>query len=212
MNSKLKTIILVSGCCLLCAVLGCQKEHKNDGYAIEKPFPETMVGVWAAPDAMDNILDWHIKFEEDGTISKIHHRVFGQMVVKDGGIYREGQDEGTYMVATLGQVETKYSPHTKIIEVKIVIDDYEMKFLSGTLRGHMYDTFIGRASLDGKTWEVENRNYGWLEGADDPDMEIIDKYPEIIVFTKKGTNDLIPQAASEESLLNDVHKHSSQDQ
>ena len=176
----------LSASLLLCS---CQKWVSTQKTGISD-FPATMVGIWQAPLGIQDKPNWTIVFEADGSISTMYHRIFGPVIVKEGGFYREGPDPGTYMVVGLGPVETEYNPVSKIIKVKIVIDDYEMKFLPGSLEGRMIDTLIGSASKDGKTWQVEWRNYGWLKGAQEPDIAFIDKNPnEIIVFQKLDISD-----------------------
>ena len=168
----------------LLALSGCTRVASSPDKDGIKNFPESMVGTWLAPLGIGDVPTWQITFEKDGTISQINHIVFGLMVIKEGGIYYDGPDSGTYMVATLGPVETEYDADSETIKVKIVIDDYEMKLPTGTLAGHMFDTFVGSVSKDGRTWETENRNYGWLEGAKEPDIDWIDENPEKVVFTK----------------------------
>ncbi|MEN6385906.1 MAG: hypothetical protein ABFD79_12020 [Phycisphaerales bacterium] len=171
---------------------GCQEASKAkiDKMA-PKEFPSTMVGTWQAPPGIQDVPGWQITFEKDGSISKIFHSIFAQpIVVSQGGIDIEGPDPNTYMAVVLGPVETEYDPVSKIIKARIVVDSYEMKFVPGSLKGRMIDTFIGKASEDGQTLQAEWRNYGWLEGATEPNIALIDKEPgEIIVFQKLHLSD-----------------------
>jgi hypothetical protein len=164
--------------------------HESRPTSDEK-FPQIMVGTWQAPPGIQDVPGWQITFEKDGTISKMYHRIFQQpMIVKDGGVYKDGPAPGTYMVFTLGPVETEYDPVSKIIKAKIVVDNYEMKLPTGSLEGRMIDTLVGKASEDGQTWQAEWRNYGWLKGATEPNIAFIDKNPnEIIVFRKLKISD-----------------------
>jgi len=149
-----------------------------------------MVGTWEAPRQSLISPNWQIKFEKDGTISKIYHRIFGEIIISNGGFYNDGPDPGTYIFVTLGPVETQYDPCSKVIKVRIVVEDYEMKMPQGILEGRMIDTLIGKASDDGKTWKAEWRNYGWIKGAQEPDTSYIDQNPdEIIVFQKVDSSD-----------------------
>jgi hypothetical protein len=144
-----------------------------------------MVGVWQGPPGIQDKPNWTIVFEADGSISKMYHRIFGPVIVEEGGIYSEGREPGSYMVIALGPVETEYNPFSKRIKVKIVIEDYEMKFQAGSLEGRMIDTLIGKASADGQTWQAEWRSYGWLKGAQEPDIKYIDTHPDDIIKFQK---------------------------
>jgi hypothetical protein len=187
MNSTFKIITLVAGCWLLAASLGCHKQTTKTTQTIRN-FPPQMVGAWEAGAGILETQKWQIQFESDGTVSKINHHVFGMVTISEGGMYKDGPDPGTYMVFTLGPVEAEYDSASNMIKVKIVIEDYEMKFPEGgKLQGRMLDTLMGAASKDGQSWEVEWRSYGWLEGAQDPDIDYIDKNPEKIVFRKMST-------------------------
>jgi hypothetical protein len=144
-----------------------------------------MVGAWVGPPGIQDAPNWTILFEADGSISKMYHRIFGPLIVEEGGAYREGQEPGSYMVVALGSVQTEYNPFSKLIKIKIVIEDYEMKFQAGSLEGRMIDTLIGKTSEDGKTWQVEWRSYGWLKGAQEPDIKYIDTHPDDIITFQK---------------------------
>jgi len=178
------SIIIIS----LLALAGCQNRTRSIQLN-EYGFPESMVGTWIAQLGIGDVPDWQITFESDGTISKINHPIFGLMVIQEGGIYYDGPEPGTFMIATMGPVESEYDPRSGTIKVKVVINDYEMKLPQGSLQGHMYDTFIGPVTKDGKTWETEARNYGWLEGAKEPDIDYIDKNPEKKIFIKSQQKD-----------------------
>jgi hypothetical protein len=173
----LYSCILVSLCSCLPLLASCQKWVSGQKGGISN-FPQNMVGVWQGPLGIQDSPNWTIVFEPDGSISKMHHRIMGPIIVQEGGFYREGLDPGTYMVVALGPVETEYNPFSKMIKVKIVIDEYEMKLPAGSLEGRMIDMLIGIASDDGLTWQVEWRNYGWLKGAQEPDVKFIDKHPD----------------------------------
>jgi hypothetical protein len=183
-----KTIGL--SCVILLSLLSsCQKWVSTQKGGISN-FPEKMVGTWQGPPLLFGRPNWTISFEADGSISKIYHRIFGPLIVEEGGVYREGQEPGSYMVIALGNFETEYNPFSKIIKIKTVIEDYEMKFQAGTLEGRMIDTLVGKASEDGKTWTAEWRNYGWLKGAQEPDIKFIDENPDdIIMFQKINPED-----------------------
>jgi hypothetical protein len=174
---------------VLLLLSSCQKQVADGRKGIDN-FPPQMVGTWQGPPGILDAPNWQITFEKDGTISKMYHRIFGPVIVQDGGVYREGPQPGTYMVIALGPVETEYDSVSKMIKAKIAIDDYEMKLPTGSLEGRMIDTLVGKASEDGQTWQAEWRNYGWLKGAQEPNIAFIDKNPdEIITFQKLHLSD-----------------------
>jgi hypothetical protein len=191
---KAISLFILSIC--LFSLAGCQESIRKEKVVettvkADGNFPQIMVGTWQAPPGIQDVPGWQITFEKDGSISKMYHRIFGQpIIVNEGGFDTDGPDPGTYMVVVLGPVETEYDPVSKIIKARIVVDHYEMKFLPGSLKGRMIDTLVGKASEDGQTWQAEWRNYGWLEGATEPNIAFIDKNPgEIIVFQKLHLSD-----------------------
>ena len=170
---------------------GCQESSKKEksGNAINhKNIPATMVGVWQAEPAAGAI--WAFKIEPDGSIPKLIHPVAGEIVVKEGGYDTEGMDPGTYAAFVMGPCESSYDAVSKIITVHIVLDTFTMKFPQGDLTGKSDDYFKGKVSNDGKTWEADWLNYGWLEGASPPDVNYINANPQKIVFTKLGPKKL----------------------
>lgn len=191
------TLMLSFALMLLCCFFlsACNESAKKEK-AVEtivdadSNFPQIMVGVWEADVNDGQGSKWAFKIEPDGSISKMEHCIFGPLIVKEGGVYRDGQDSGTFIIVALGPVETVYSPVSKIVKLKIVVDSYEMKLPAGSLEGRMIDTFVGTVSEDGKTWQAEWRNYGWLEGATEPNIAYIDKNPnDIFVFRKLHLGD-----------------------
>lgn len=170
---------------------GCQESQTIPGKLViadgnSAKFPAIMVGVWETPvDASGD--KWGIKFEKDGSIRKIIHSVAGPMEVEEGGIYKEGPEKDTFMYFILGPCTSEYDPKTKILKVKIVIEDYEMKLPTGDLRGRIEDDFEGLISSDGVIWKVKWWDYGHLEGARTPPPEEIKAHPDELVFTRVDT-------------------------
>lgn len=144
-------------------------------------FPECIVGVWKSHD-----FGWAFKFEPDGTIRKFRHMIAREvdMVADDGIIEMTGPEEGTYALFVIGLCEADYESATRRLDVKVSLDHYEMKLPNGILEGRTEDYFTGQISEDCKTWNVEWRPYGWLEGADPLDPNLVEANPEPLVFTK----------------------------
>jgi hypothetical protein len=145
-------------------------------------FPESMVGVWEVN--VTESTKWGIKFEPDGSILRLEHVLAGEIKMEEGGAYIQGPDEENYIMFVMGPCEARYIPETGIIKVKIILDYYLMKLPAGELEGRTEDYFEGPVSKDGKTWTVDWREYGWLEGASPPDAALIKANPVKLVFTK----------------------------
>lgn len=175
--------------CFICILLcSCQQKLSCGQKSKIENFPPQMVGTWDCQFGPLAVNRWQITFNPDGTIPKIYHYVFGELIVSDGGIYKDGPDPNTYMVVALGPVDAEYDPATKILTIEVVIDDYEMKLPAGTLKGRIIDKLTGKISEDGKTWNAEWRSYGWLEGAAEPPIEEIDANPQHLPFLKVEPN------------------------
>ena len=144
------------------------------------PFPESVVGVWEAeiPDVL-----WDIKFESDGSMLRIVHPVAGALKVELGGAEASGPDD-SYYVFRLGPCEAKYSPDTRMLRAKIVIDYFIMKMPSGELEGRMEDYFEGFVSEDGKQWDTQWFSFKWLKDATPPNIKWIKENPEPLIFIK----------------------------
>ena len=190
------------GCLFMAlALIGCGQQSQKTpeqtqlkGQAQENTFPPVMVGVWEVQ--VSKYSRWGIKFEPDGSILKIIHVVAGPIRLEEGGIYEEGPDPNTYALFVMGPCEANYIPSTGMLKVKIIVDYYKMKLPNGVLEGRIEDYFEGPISEDGKTWKVKWWNYGWLEGADPPDIEAINANPETLIFTKID----IEKLSSEENM------------
>lgn len=174
-------------------IAGCQESAKK-GKPVETTvksdsnFPEFLVGVWeaevkAAPQPEDTVR-WGIKFEKDGSISKMDNPFAGKVNVSEGYLYLEGPDESTFAYFIMGPCTTNYNKNTRILKVKIVIDEYMMKLPTGTLEGRVEAILEGPVSKNGKTWQADWFDFGWLEGADAPDPNIILANPVHLEFKK----------------------------
>ena len=171
----MKQLLLLAGCVTILSVsAGC---HNASGH-----FPKVMVGVWDTEP--NKRAKWAIKFETDGSIKRLVHPMAGPVTIPPGEVYLEGPDPDTHAIFIMGPCEAKYHRKTNELEVKIVLDYYEMRLPGGILRGRMEDYLRGPISKDGKSWEVDWVNYGWLEGATPPDPNAIEANPEKLVFTK----------------------------
>jgi hypothetical protein len=180
----MKQLVVLAGCAVVLAgLVGCQNDNRDVEVIIDGDgqFPESVVGVWEADTAEGK---WAFKFERDGSILKIRHAFAGEVNLREGGIYLEGPDPGTYALFVMGPCEAEYDANTRELSVKIILEHYVMKLPQGTLEGKCHDYFQGPVSEDGKVWKADWKNYGWLEGATPPDANIIEANPVPLVFTK----------------------------
>ena len=155
-------------------------------------FPESMVGVWEAK-VEDSSRKWGIKFELDGSISKIIHPLAGPVDIAEGGVYLEGPEPDTYAVFVMGPCEARYIPKTHMLKVTIVVNQYEMKMPTNQIEGMIKDYLEGPIFENGKVWKTDWRNYTWVKGATPPPFDVIDANPEELIFEKvvisEKTND-----------------------
>jgi hypothetical protein len=181
-SRKTKTVLL----CVLAVTLlnGCQVNQRK-AVPFEssiRSFPKIMEGIWEAKTESGE--RWIIKFEKDGVINKIEHFVAGPIIISEGGVSGQGSDAGTQFVFVLGVCDKSYDSKTQKLYLEINIDYYEMVLPQGKLSGRIKDTFTGKISADGKTWETDWRNYGWLDEAQDPNIKEIEENPVKLVFKK----------------------------
>lgn len=143
-------------------------------------FPASMVGVWEAeiPDIL-----WDIKFESNGAMLRIVHYVAGALKVEKGGVEANGVDN-SYYVFKLGPCEARYSPDTRMLRAKIVIDYFIMKIPAGEIEGRMEDYFEGFVSEDGNRWETQWFSFKWMKGSPPPHVDWKKAHPIPLVFIK----------------------------
>jgi hypothetical protein len=146
----------------------------------DRNFPSELVGVWLSE--VDGSTQWGFRFEPDGTVSKIQHYLTGNTDFTLEPIYLEGPDPNFYATFVFEPIEIDYNAETRELSVAVIIEKYFMKIPQGELEGRSEDYFTGAVSEDFKVWETEWLNYGWLEGAADPDPNKIP--PQKLTFKK----------------------------
>ena len=151
-----------------------------ESYEEKEVIPKSLVGVWVSEDNK-----WGLKISPDGRILKLKHNLAGQIdVVNDGGAFYEGTKEGTYAEYILGTCSLEYDQEQSYLTVSIVVDYFHMELPAGSLEGKCEDIFKGTYVQGKRLWEAEWLNYSWLDGAKDPDKDIIDANPESVRFQK----------------------------
>jgi hypothetical protein len=184
----MKQLVVLAGCAVfLLGIAGCgQQSEKISGQpqleskeTKDDVFPEFLVGVWRA-----DRFNWAFKFEEDGSILRLEHMLAGKVKMEEEGVYMEGPDEGTFAVFVMGPCEAKYDPNSRRLSVKVTLEKFLMRLPQGDLEGRQEDYLDGPVSKDGKTWTVDWRCYSWLEGATPPDPNLVEAYPERLIFSK----------------------------
>ncbi len=180
---KIWNLIFNFACVLLLVTVGC-----DNGSIVPRPvkpteegFPEVMVGVWEQKN--EEFHKWGIKFESDGSISKIIHPMAGPVNIAEGGSHAEAPD-GSYYTFVMGPCDANYIPSTNMLKVKILIDYFAIKIPVGILEGRSEDYFEGPVSQDGKTWKANWLGYGWVEGGNPPPIEKLKERLMPMVFTK----------------------------
>jgi hypothetical protein len=177
-----KTILLFAVLILFTA--GCQESAKK-GEPVkttvksDSNFPKFLVGVWEA-----DTFRWAFKFEPDGKISRLIHTMGVPIKVEEGMYYSENPDTNDSGLFTIGPCNTDYDPETKVLKVSVILDYFHIEIQGQVLEGSSKDLFEGPVSEENLIWNVNWRNYGFVEGSDPPDVNEIDANPEKLVFRK----------------------------
>lgn len=148
-------------------------------------FPDFLVGAWQVKTGQYKDR-WGFKFEPDGSILRIIYAEEGPVYLAEGESYGEAKSEGsedTYYFVTMGTCEARYTPETRMLKVKIVME-HMLKLSIGELEGRVEDYFEGPVSEDGKTWKAGWLYYSWLKDAVPPDPNVIKAHLVPLVFTK----------------------------
>jgi hypothetical protein len=113
-------------------------------------FPDYLVGVWLGEGVLDpevnSVAKWGIKFESDGSISKVDQPITGAVNVPEGYLYLEGPDKDTFAYFIMGKCEANYDKKTRVLKAHIVVDEYMMKFPTGDLKGRLESFLEGPVS------------------------------------------------------------------
>lgn len=156
MNSTFKMIMLVAGCGLLAASLGCHKQTAKTTQAPVDPnvrpvvlvaaaaFPKEMVGVWENKEH-----GWILKFEEDGRLSKIRHTV-GRMDVTAGKKAEFPLVRGGEGTMDPGPWQVEYNGLTGELIVEIILNGFSYSVDGHLITGSSRDLFTGTAPKAGE--------------------------------------------------------------
>ena len=144
-------------------------------------FPESLAGVWEAelPD-----IKWGIKLEPSGSIMRIVHSVAGPIDVVQGIVEANRPDDGSYYIFSMGPCEARFSPETRILRVKIVVDYFIFKLPAGEIEGRMEDYFEGFVSEEGNRWDTRWFSFKWIKGLPPSNINYTIANPEPLVFIK----------------------------
>ncbi len=191
----MKQLLALLGCAaVLLGLVGCQntgRDFRSDfskKLESEGKVPEFLAGNWKA-----DRFDWEIEFKTDGEISRIFHTLCSAPInLSEGGLYQENPLEGVSLTFILGPCKASYNRDKRRLNVKIIMDYFEMKVQTITevkvqtitLKGRREDYFTGQVSEDGRQWNALVREYSYFEGEGPPDIDYADNHPEPLVFTK----------------------------
>ena len=110
-------------------------------------FPDLLVGKWAQGDG------WELNFEPNGVLSHIRH-VFGKVEMKPyyvAHIPVLGNKEALFKP---GGWFVNYTPSSRLLTVKITIEDFNFPIGEDSLTGSSVDILTGPVSEDGTIWQV----------------------------------------------------------
>ncbi len=143
-----------------------------------KKFPDFLAGRWKSDRQ-----SWGIEIAADGSIPAVFHPIWKETITVKEGYFTEGP-KNSYAYFVLGDCIADYDPNTRNLKVQIMLDDFEISLVGGSITGRSEDYFEGPVSEDGKTWHADWRGYGYVEGATEPNKAEVDANPEKLVFTK----------------------------
>lgn len=143
MRRSLSMSVIGAICCMFA---GCQVPVKVDLEGTNN-FPAELVGTWKARNH-----DWQITFENDGTISSIHH-MWGGIEIYPGKVNRLKGRGGGNIIITPGIWTVFYSEKDRSLTVEIILKHFEIEMGGGVLTGKQKDAFVG--IIDGNNWEAE---------------------------------------------------------
>lgn len=143
-------------------------------------FPGFLAGTWKADE---NI--WQIEIGKNGKIVSVVYVMWNQKInLSDGYYYTDGPDKDTYAYFVLGPCSGSYDPASRKLKIDLNMGEYELWIPDGSLRGRSEDHLEGIVSQDGKRWDVDWRGYGYLDGAQLPDVNSINANPKKLIFRK----------------------------
>jgi hypothetical protein len=180
----IRILLIITGVFFLVGMDGCQQEKKSPSSGpgsllsdkSSNLFPEFLVGTWKADEAR-----WVLTFEPDGSISSLNHFLGMEIDVSEGGLSEQWRD-GVVAAYFLGPCEAVYTPATRQLDVTIILEHFYVVFPTYQIDGNCVDYLKGPVSQDGKQWKVNWFSYGAIEGAEQPDPNMVK--PKFITFTK----------------------------
>jgi hypothetical protein len=150
----MKRSIVLFGCVFLLLGGGCQEHNRNKSGAeviIEGggEFPQSLVGRWKTNDYA-----WQFVFEPDGKISSIIFNM-GEVEIFAGRTTTVPTISDGKAIFKPGLWTVQYDPKFRELTVEIVTDYIHFEMGSQLLEGKRTDTFTGKVSEDGKTWQTD---------------------------------------------------------
>jgi len=110
-------------------------------------FPAELVGTWKSDHN-----DWQITFEENGTISSIHH-LWGGIEIFPGRVNQFVGPYGNDVVFDPDTWTVFYSAADHTLTVEIVLKYFSVEIGEGVLQGAQKDAFIG--PIEDGQWYAE---------------------------------------------------------
>lgn len=110
-------------------------------------FPEFLVGKWQQGDG------WEFNFEPNGILSYIRHTL-GGVEMKPYYIAHTPVLGNKEAVFKPGAWFVNYTPSTRLLTVRITVEDFNFPMGEGSLTGSSVDIFTGPVSKDGTVWQA----------------------------------------------------------
>ena len=155
----MKQVLVLLGCAVfLAGLVSCQNTNNAIEVIIDGDgrFHESLAGRWRANEDF-----WEIQFEPDGTISSAIISMGGVKIIpgKTTRFPSRGGGEGVFKP---GKWLVQYSPDTRQLMVKVVVEHFYIQMGTHALEGNLTDILTGPVSEDGTVWSVEWYNSGKL--------------------------------------------------
>ena len=183
----MRILVLVNCTVVMLALSGCQGLN-GGGKGVEVivdgdgEFPAFLAGTWRSDKK--NCF-WEFVFEPDGRISSLVTNL-GAVRMKPGKAVRFPTRGGGKGIFEPGPWLVRYSPDTRELMVKVVIEHFYIDMGKSALEGNSTDILIGPVSEDGRIWWAE-----WFSSqtyiGHIPELKEPEKFEDVIEPVSRGS-------------------------
>jgi len=140
---------VIGGVLVLVVVLasGCLHPVRSGGGG--DGFPAEAAGTWKARQS-----PWKIVISPDGKVSSAVVD-FGEVEIRPNKTTKVEMKDDSISTYKAGDCTVEYSPATRELFVKIVLEKIRVVYLDNVIEGNSTDRFVGPVSADGKEWSAD---------------------------------------------------------